>query len=269
MPTNQKSRRAKLDKLTPEQQEAVFAYCERATIVDGVLWVKETTGVKVGNNALSRWLYKQRAARGFTANLRKVRPDCILGMLTKEQQEVIEAHCTKLKVEEGAEWLRNEMKIEVSGNALATWLRKRQAEKAFAARLEEIRKSSECATLVANEVGAAAVLTEANIVLIAQVVFEELNKKPEERDEKRMAQYMKLALQGRSVSLAYDKFYFDAAKTAEERASELQAIREGDGDEREKLDKVIEILFGVKPARFVPSELSDPNGGGELANDAE
>ena len=243
----QKSRRSKLDKLAPEAQEAAFAYCENVTITEGIRWLAAEHDVEVGTNTLSRWLKRQRAIYCVRLNQRKTRPDCVLGMLKGDQQERIEKHCEEVTLEEGVRWLAEEMKLAVSPNALGIWLRRRRNEKEYSGTLEAIQDNSDRATLVGNVVGAAAALTEANVVMLAQAVFEEFNKKPEKRDEKRLTQYMKLALHGRSVSLAFDRFHFDAAKRASECAEELHAIHEGEADESEKIEKVIELLFGPRP----------------------
>jgi hypothetical protein len=155
------------------------------------------------------------------------------------------------------QWLKEEKRIELSTQALGNWLRMKGNEKAYVATLERIRDNSHRATLVTNVFGAAASLTDASNVMIAQVVFEELNKKPEERDEKRLAQFMKLALQGRSVSLARERFQFDAAKRAREHAAELQEINEGEGDETEKLEKAMILLFGEEPIGYRHGEDAD------------
>jgi transposase len=250
----QKSRTTKLGKLTPEQQQAVFAYCENKTIAEGIQWLKKEFHLTIGTNTLSRWLRGQRAERSAVLPGRKTRPDCKLGMLKPEQQEEVYKHCGGISLDEGVRWIQEELDVEVSSSSLGTWLRKRRIDKANAERLEEIRNDSDRATLVGKVFGAAAALTEANTILFAQAVFEEFLKPVAERDEKRLVQYMNIALKGRTVGLAYSRHHFDAAKSATEKAAELQKINAGDEDETEKIEKAMVLLFGEEPSGFTSAE---------------
>lgn len=127
--------------------------------------------------------------------------------------------------------------------------------------LDKLRDASNFATLVGKAVGTATEINEANSVLISQIVFEEMRKPAGERDEERLVAYMKLALQAwaqvlrsRAVDLGYNRFKFDAAKRARECVKELREIDEGDGDEREKIEKAMVVLFGPKPIGFTTAE---------------
>ena len=242
-----KSPGSKLNQLPADQQETVFAHCEKTTIPDGIRWLAAEHHIVIGRDALSRWMKERRVERQLPEKLRKTRPDSILGMLNPEQKDEVETYCEEVSLEKGVQWLAEHMNLSVSTNGLSAWLQRRRTERTYAANLEKIRENSNHATLVGNVFGAAAALTEANIVMLAQAVFEELNKEPEERDEKRLLLYMKLALQGRNMALAYERFHFDAAKKATECAKELQAINEEQGDEREKIEKAIVLLFGMRP----------------------
>ena len=91
--------------------------------------------------------------------------------------------------------------FKVSGIALSRWLGQHRAERSIGPRLEQIRQARDQAMLIGKVVGTATDITEANIVLIAQAVFEELVKAPEERDEAKLAQYMALGIKVKDQSL--------------------------------------------------------------------
>jgi hypothetical protein len=169
-------------------------------------------------------------------------------------------HCERISREEGVSWIKEQFNIDLSASALGIWLRKRRIDANFALHLESIRDDTERARLVAEVFGAAATLTKANSVLIAQAVFEEFRRPAAERDEKRLTQYMNLALKGRSVDLAYDRFYIDSARKASEHAAEIQKINDGEGDETEKIQEVIRLLFGEEPENttFQPEPAATP-----------
>ncbi len=119
--------------------------------------------------------------------------------------------------------------------------------RAFAASLRKIEENRDRATLIGNAVGAAMAFTKANGVLFAQAVFEELQKPAKKREQSRLVQYMTMALKAGAASLAYERFRFDAAKKAMECLGDLQQINEEGGDEEEKIEKAIAVLFGERP----------------------
>jgi len=104
--------------------------------------------------------------------------------------------------------------------------REEQIQPGYQARREQICGAGGCAKLVGAAVGIAREMTEANITLVAQAAFEEFLKAPEERDAKLLAK----------KSLEYVK--------------QLKAINDSDDDEREKIEKVMVLLFGEKPIGF-------------------
>ena len=124
-------------------------------------------------------------------------------------------------------------------------------EAAFKEQLDKIAADSDRAGFISKVFGRAAEIAQANSVLVAQAVFEEFRKPEGKRDEKRLVQFMNLALKGRSVDLGYNRFRFDGARAALENAAQLQEINKGGGDEREKIEKAIALLFGEKPSGFV------------------
>jgi hypothetical protein len=65
---------------------------------------------------------------------------------------------------------------------------------------------------------------------------------------------MQLAIKARdqeireqTVMLQARRFYFDASKAVLREADKLEEINKGPGDEREKIDKIILLLFGERP----------------------
>jgi hypothetical protein len=117
----------------------------------------------------------------------------------------------------------------------------------FLERLQRIEDNRDRASLVNQVCQGSDAMTEANAALFAQAIFEEFNKPAEEQDEKRLVQYMSVALKARSVDLAYERFNFDAAKRAIKCAAQLQEINVGAGGEDEKIQKAITVLFGERP----------------------
>jgi hypothetical protein len=106
--------------------------------------------------------------------------------------------------------------------------------------------------------GAAGAFTGANCALIGQVAFEELMKKDGQCDEKRFIRYMTLLLKGQNLALEYEQFRCNAAKRACKYVAGLQQINAGPGDEDEKLQKAIELLFGKEPSSWVIAEPGKP-----------
>jgi len=248
------SRPLKLRSLAPERQEAVAKYCAGVSLDRGVEWLKAEFGVTVCRSWLAKWLRDRRTGVSAAA-ARKTRSDCKLLVLSEEQQTAVFEHCDALSFEEGAKWIAAKFGITVRPQTLGEWLRKERIHRPIREWLQSIEDDRDRATLIANVVGAAAAITEANIVLIAQAIFEQLRKPPEERDEKLLAKYMSLALkargqnlQSRSIDLNSDKFQFDVAKRAKECAAQLQQIDSEEGDEREKIEKAIVVLFGEAPS---------------------
>ena len=185
------------------------------------------------------------------ANDRKIRVDSRLSQLTAEQQDEVITHCESLKLEDGVSWLKASFNLTLGKMALSRWLRKHRARRSVAARLQQIQDARDQATLIGKVVGAATEITGANIVLIAQAVFDELVKPPAERDEAKLSQYMALAikvneqnLKARAGNLAFQRFHFDAAKKALSFVSQLQHINESGADERAKVEEAMVLLFG-------------------------
>jgi hypothetical protein len=188
---------------------------------------------------------------------RKIRGDALLNRLKPEQQDEVIAYCESTTLEAGVAWLKAQFNIGISTCALSRWLKKQKLDVAAAIRLKEIRAARQYATLIGKAVGSTSELTEANSVLIAQAVFEELLKPEEKRDQARVAKYMNVALKAKdqqmrdkSLSLAESRFRFDASKSALREAARLHEINQGPEDEREKIEKVMLLLFGPKPIGF-------------------
>jgi hypothetical protein len=237
-----------LRRLSAADQQRVIALCETATLEEAVAWLKEEFDLHTTASRLSSWLRRQREKQSTAITLRKVRPDSRLGMLKPEQQEAIFAHCQGVPLTEGQQWLKAQFNIDLSSQALGVWLRKRRLDNSMEPRLARISDARDSAVLVGNVIGAATAITEANIVLLTQAVFEELIKPEGERDEKRLAQYMSFALKARGQDFTAERSRIDIAKKAREMAAELHEINRGDEDEREKIQKVIRILFGERPS---------------------
>src|SRR5580658_3156911 len=120
-----------LDQLQPEQQQALYSYCEKATLAEGRNWLQDTHGISLGGNSLGRWLRKERANRSALGPDRKVRPDNKLAMLAPEQQEIVFEECEGISLENGVSLLQREFQIEVTASSLANWLNKRRGDGRF------------------------------------------------------------------------------------------------------------------------------------------
>jgi len=185
------------------------------------------------------------------SNHRKIRCDSRIGQLTAEEQDEVIAHCDSIKLGDSVDWLKGRFDITITETALSKWLKKKRVERLVATRLDEIRQARDQAMLIGKVVGTATEITDANIALIAQAVFEELVKPPEERDETKLAKYMALAIQlknqhlkGRAGDLAYERFHFEAARKALAFSGQLKRITESGGDERAKIEEAMVLLFG-------------------------
>ncbi len=190
--------------------------------------------------------------------MEKVRPDCKLGQLSLEQQRTTFAHCDRVSLAEGVQWVKRQYDLQVSNSALSAWLRRHRPSRPVAGPLQRLGDNRDLATFVGNVIGTATEITDQNIVSFAQAVFEEFQKTAEERNERRLVQFMTLALKAkdqeiraRSVDLAQDRFHFDAAKQALAFASELQRIHDSGADDRAKIEEAMTILFG-KPVTVDP-----------------
>jgi hypothetical protein len=246
---------SKLGKLKAEQREAIYAHCSSVSLADGVRWLEAEYNVQIGTCRLATWLRKRRGEESLAGVCRKTRPDCKIGMLRPEQQAAIFAHCEGVSLEEGAVWLKGEFGVSLCSHNLGTWLRKERIRQSIAPHLDAISDDRDRALLIGEVIGSATTITKANSVLISQAIFEEFRKPAGQRDQKYLAQYMGLALKAteqelkaRSIDLGYDRFHFDTAKKATECAAQLQKIDEGGGDEREKIQKAIVVLFGERPS---------------------
>lgn len=61
-----------LDDLSPEQREAVFAYCERVSLEKGIAWLKAEFDIEVSDSTLSKWLGKVRHEKKFATRLDQI-----------------------------------------------------------------------------------------------------------------------------------------------------------------------------------------------------
>src|SRR4051812_45974033 len=66
---------SKLDALTPEQQEMVFAHCETVKLEDGARWLQAEFDVELSPQRLAKWLEKVRNDRAFSDLLAEIRAD--------------------------------------------------------------------------------------------------------------------------------------------------------------------------------------------------
>jgi hypothetical protein len=174
-------------------------------------------------------------------------------------QDLVFEYCNRsvVTLEEACEWIKANYHIEMSSHQLGIWLRDERVQKGVAARLDQIREDSARAGLIGKAFGDVLDLNDVNTKMIQQAVFQELQKEPGKRDEKRLADYMNMAIRSRAqetrekaVALQARRFFFSATKAALKCASQLQEIDKGDEDEMEKIEKALVVLFGEEPERF-------------------
>ena len=188
---------------------------------------------------------------------RKTRDDARLDKLPEDLQEAVFTHCEKVKLEDGARWLKSEFDIELSPQRLGKWLEKVRNANEFSELLSQIRRDAESAELVGQAIGDAANLHESNTTLLSQALFHA------QRTKNPVA--MKLAAEALSTIMtavakrdaakasvisaetARNRFQFDAAKLALVHAAELQEIQRSTGSEREKVERAVARLFGRQP----------------------
>jgi hypothetical protein len=160
--------------------------------------------------------------------------------LTPEQQEAAWLHCEYVSRNDGILWLKDQFSLDINVAALSAWLGRRRARRSFRACIDRVRLAREHALLFEKVIGPAIGITAANSLLIAQTVFEELQKESEDRDCAKTSAMMRLALQ------AY-RIHFDAAKEVRANSAALKVIEEGAGNEAEKIKQVMLLLFGERP----------------------
>ena len=188
---------------------------------------------------------------------RKTRPDAWWIKLKPDQLDAVFTHCESVTLTEGVKWLRATWKIVINPSSLGPWLRKEREDRINELVVDRLRDDRDRALLIGRVFGSATQLTDANSTLLAQVIFEEFRKPEKERDDKRLTAFMDLALKAKreenrttALKVVEKKFRFNAAKAALKKAAELQAVNQGSGDERSKIDQAISILFGPEPSRF-------------------
>jgi hypothetical protein len=160
--------------------------------------------------------------------------------LTPEEQEAVWLHCEYVSRKDGLLWLKDQFSLDISLVALSSWLGKRRARRSFRACIDRVRLAREQALLFEKVIGPAAGITAANSFHIAQIVFEELQKKSEDRDYAKITAMMRVALQ------AY-RIHFNAAKEVRANSAALKVIEESDEDEDAKIKQVMFLLFGERP----------------------
>jgi len=191
---------------------------------------------------------------------RKTNSNGKLDALDEAQQEAVFAYCNRAGVSlaVGAKWLADEFDVEISAGRLGKWLEKRRIDEEFAEVLSSVRSDRDRAQLLSREIGSAAELTEANIAMLGQALFETLRNPKLAGVRKAAAMNFAMVLEANAkdrkskadVQVAetqYKKFQFDAAKAALSAAAELQDINRSKGSEREKVERAIDRLFGKRP----------------------
>jgi hypothetical protein len=60
---------SRMQRLTRQQKDEAFDYCQTATIKDAVRWLTEQFNLRIGKSALAAWLQRERLERSMAAEL--------------------------------------------------------------------------------------------------------------------------------------------------------------------------------------------------------
>jgi len=189
---------------------------------------------------------------------RKTRPDARMLRLTPEQKDTAYSHCQTLSIREGVRWLKEKFNLSTNRKTLGSWLQEQRIERSMAAELADLRDNQQGASLIKDVAPDVTPLTVANSVLFASAVFKEFRKPDGERDENRLIRYMDLALKARdldirasAVRLSLERFHLEAAKKSADSTGELQMGWDGGSEDRKKIQKAMDLVFGEEPRGFV------------------
>ena len=101
-------------------------------------------------------------------------------------------------------------------------------------------------------------MTVANSVLISQAVFEEMQKDPSERDQKKLAELMRLCLIARDqelrekkLSLEQNRFRSNSSKVNPAHRKQSDKPEITPEEERVKVERAMLRVFGPEPDRFI------------------
>ena len=208
---------------------------------------------------------------------RKTRGDSDLNrLLTEPEQEAFFALVERTTLVEGSVWLKRNDKVQRSPTCIGKWAEK-QRRKAddfrFQQLLQDMRYDNEQATVMAGEIGTAAQLNDANVLLLSQALFS-ARRTGDPGELKAAAKLFSMVMESVAKSKAAeaavitastsrDKFQFDAAKSALEHAETLQSIKASSGDDRDKVERAVLAVFGRRPGASTHSN----SGGGEGVGD--
>ena len=197
--------------------------------------------------------------------------------LSEEERDGLFALVESTTLKEGAAWLRTRYDIDLSPTALGKWAEKRRRKSkdvAFQELLAGLRYDNEQASAVAAEIGSAAQLNDANVMLLGQALFS-ARRTGDPAEIKNAAKLFAMVLEANakaktaeaSVIVAEtgrNRFQFDAAKAALAHAEELQRINTSKGSEREKIERAILAVFGRHPTQ---TSMETILAGGNLESD--
>ena len=180
--------------------------------------------------------------------------------LSEEEREAFFALVEGSTLKEGAAWLWLHYEIKLSPTAVGKWCEK-QRRKAddyrFQQLLGDLRHDTQQASVIAAQVGNAAQLNDANVVMLSQALFS-ARRTGDPGELKTAAKLFAMVLEANAKAKAAeasviaaetsrDKFQYDAAKAALEKAAELQRIHASAGSQREKILRAMETVFGRRP----------------------
>jgi uncharacterized protein YjiS (DUF1127 family) len=180
--------------------------------------------------------------------------------LGPQSQERLIAFARSHSQRETAAELWRMYRIKLSGKSISDWIKRRErrdCDTKFDHLLNDIRKDGKQAKELAREVGKMHSLTAQTVTSLSQSLFE-LSRGGIVEEPKVVVEIISKLLaataRSRSADAAMmnaetnrDKMQFDAAAHALANAAKLQTIVKSRADERTKVNRAAEILFGRRP----------------------
>lgn len=188
--------------------------------------------------------------------------------LSELEQEAFFAFGEKHTLAEAARWLHDHKLITLSEQAISKWLAKRRKEAGdvkFRSYLAGIKEDNERAMLLGAEVGSAAHLNDANVLMLSQALFE-ARRTNDPFAMKGAAKLFSMVLESVAKAKAAeasviaaetsrDKFQFDAAEKIDARLEELVRIKQNTTDDGERMQRIIATVFGQRPGQLTSANL--------------
>lgn len=183
--------------------------------------------------------------------------------LTGEEQEEFFAFVETHKLTEAVQTLWGTYEIKLSEQAISNWaarVRKERANLQFHQLLAEIDDDAQRAEEFGERIGALRIagITQANVAMLSQALFRAQRDKQPASVEfftnllatllGSVAKHQTGQASVIAAEVSRDRFQFDAAKKIDAHLDSLVAIKRDVNNERERYERIIETVFGRRPA---------------------